>query len=298
MTENVLAFDIGGSAIKYALISNDGQVIMSDSYQTSNEDINIFKSDMLKIINEFKGLKGVAISSPGAVDSTSKFVSGISAVPCIHETNWVLELEQQTGLKISIENDANCSLLAEVWLGNAKLKDNVISVVLGTGIGGCIQINGEIYKGNDLMAGEFGLQLINTEDGLISTSRYLSTNALVNRVKKIVNVSDGMEVFKLYDEENQKVVTEVNKYFKELSVFIYNLQYTFNPDVILIGGAISNRDDLISKIKENYKLLDEQFEGTISNLNIDTCMFKNEANLIGAVYNFKKEISHEQIRIP
>ena len=293
MNGNILAFDIGGSSIKYALVSSEGEVFESNDYKTSNEDIKIFKIDMLKIINKFKNLEGIAISSPGAVDSTSKIIGGVSAVPCIHENEWVLELQKETGLNISIENDANCSLLAEVWLGNAKKKDNVISVVIGTGIGGCIQINGEIYKGNDLMAGEFGLQLINTENGLISTSRYLSTNALVNRVNKIVNVSNGMEVFKLYDDENQKVVEEVNKYFKELCVFIYNLQYTFNPDVILIGGAISNRSDLISKIKENYKMLDEEFEGTISNLNIDTCHFKNDANLIGAVYNFKKVVLHE-----
>ncbi|MGL5021039.1 MAG: ROK family protein, partial [Mycoplasmatales bacterium] len=77
------------------------------------------------------------------------------------------------------------------------------------------------------------------------------------------------------------------------SVFIYNLQYTFNPDIILIGGAISNRSDLINKIKENYKVFDEEFEGTISTLNIDTCHFKNDANLIGAVYNFKKEFLNE-----
>ncbi|MGL5021568.1 MAG: ROK family protein [Mycoplasmatales bacterium] len=293
MNENILAIDIGGSSIKYALVNNNGQVLNSNEYKTCNEDIDIFKRDMLKIINKFEELKGIAISSPGAVDSTSKIIGGVSAVPCIHENEWVQELQKETGLNISIENDANCALLAEVWLGNAKQKNNVISVVIGTGIGGCIQINGEIYKGNDLMAGEFGLQLINTEDGLISTSRYLSTNALVNRVNKIVNASNGIDVFKLYDDDNKKVVVEVNEYFKELSVFIYNLQYTFNPDVILIGGAISNRSDLINKIKENYKVFDEEFEGTISTLNIHTCHFKNDANLIGAVYNFKKEFSNE-----
>ncbi|MGL5020487.1 MAG: ROK family protein, partial [Mycoplasmatales bacterium] len=262
MNENILAIDIGGSCIKYALVNNNGQILNSNEHKTCNEDIDIFKRDMLKIINKFEELKGIAISSPGAVDSTSKIIGGVSAVPCIHENEWVQELQKETGLNISIENDANCALLAEVWFGNAKQKNNVISVVIGTGIGGCILINGEIYKGNDLMAGEFGLQLINTEDGLISTSRYLSTNALVNRVNKIVNVSNGIDVFKLYDDDNKKVVKEVNEYFKELSVFIYNLQYTFNPDIILIGGAISNRSDLINKIKENYKVFDEEFEGT------------------------------------
>lgn len=289
-----IALDIGGSAIKYGLLNQYGDVLEKGSIVTNNEDINKFISDIKDIILLYiknEDIKGLACSFPGAVNQKTGFIEGISAVPCIHNINMRELLKQATGLEVSMENDANCSALAEGWIGSASEVDNFVSIVLGTGIGGSIVINKKILRGKNLHGGEFGFMQITDDKGQEGLgniwSRVASTGALVRRVAKRKGIQaselSGQLVFDMEKHDND-VKEEVSEWFKLVAKGIYNIQYILDPDKILIGGGISVRNDFIDRVN-NYLELMKNSESTLD-IKVEKCKFANDANLIGALYNF------------
>lgn len=98
-------------------------------------------------------IQGVAISSPGAVNKNTGVIEGASALPYIHGFNIQSELETLFALPVSIENDANCAALAEVAFGAAKGCTTALLLVLGTGVGGAVVIDGKVHHGEHLLVG-------------------------------------------------------------------------------------------------------------------------------------------------
>src|SRR5690625_616432 len=158
--ENILAFDLGGTHIKYGLVTQDGNVINKGHAQTPKtlEALLTFIQNELQNQSP-KEIKGIALSSPGSV-ADNGVIHGSSAIPYIHGPNLKQLIEQKTGLTVHIENDANCVALAEVWMGSAAEKKDVAVVVIGTGIGGSLVKNGIIHKGSHLHGGEFGYMIL------------------------------------------------------------------------------------------------------------------------------------------
>ncbi|MFV0288050.1 MAG: ROK family protein [Mycoplasmatales bacterium] len=288
--KNYLAIDIGGSALKYGIINDKGKILYSIKQEHKLQNITDLKTEIIKKYQQYQeeyNFEALSISAPGAVNSQSKIIYGASALPFIHENNWVNELEQELKLKVYIENDANCAALCEQWLGNGKNCQNIINIVLGTGVGGALIINGELVKGKNLYGGELGFQIIDYNKPQQVLSEVLSTSALVKRVNKFVPVKNGLEVFAYYDQGNDQVIKEVEKHYQDLAIFCYNLMHIFDPDIILIGGAISQREELIDKIQQKYANI---LQNSISDLElmINKCKFNNKSNLLGAVYHAKR----------
>ena len=303
--KNFIVLDVGGSSIKHGIMNEIGEVIecgntpnvcsvISPEYDASVENhIDIFIDSIGKVVDEYKNkyeIKGIACSFPGAVDVKTGYIGGGSAVPCIHGPNVRELLEKRCGLRVAIENDANCAGLAEGWIGAAKGVANYICVVVGTGIGGCIVVNNEILRGKHLHGGEFGFMLIKDIEGDFGDanwSRIASTNALVERVAKAKGISkselNGKLVFEMA-ENDQEVQSEIDIWYSYLARGIFNLQYIIDPEKIIIGGAISARDDFYEKLNEDLSKL----KGTSATLDIkvEKCVFNNESNLIGALYHF------------
>lgn len=288
-----VAIDIGGSSIKHALMTENGDILEKGSIKTEGNDINLFIESIGKVVDLYKEnneVNGLACSSPGAVDVYTGFVGGGSAVDCIHGPNIKELLENRTGLKVSIENDANCAGLAEGWIGATKGIKNYACVVVGTGIGGCIVINGEILRGKHLHGGEFGYMFTRDSKSKIDNnwSEVASTNALVNRVSKLKGIDksklDGKKVFELAESGDEEIKLEIDSWYMDLARGIYNIQYIVDPEKIVLGGAISNREGFEDKINEKLALL----KGGLATLDIkvEKCKFENDSNLIGALYHF------------
>lgn len=292
--DKYIALDVGGSAIKYGLLNKYGEILEKGNIVTDNEDIDKFIFDIKSIVEKYiksENIKGLACSFPGAVNQKTGFIEGVSAVPCIHNVNMKKLLSEATALEISMENDANCSALAEGWIGAAKDVDNFISIVLGTGIGGAVVIDKKILRGKNLHGGEFGFIQVTDEkceNGLGNVwSRVASTGALIRRVanRKNIDVSDltGQLVFEM-EKDDEEVKEEFAEWFKVLAKGIYNIQYILDPEKILIGGGISARKDFIDRLNKYLELMKNK-ESTLD-IKVEKCEFDNDANLIGALYNF------------
>ncbi|SJZ76612.1 ROK family protein [Pilibacter termitis] len=282
----LLTIDIGGTTIKYASFDN-GKLSQKGSKDTPTT-LEEFYKVLIRIKDEVSQkvkITGVAISSPGAVSKKDGVIYGASAIPYIHNFPIQAELEAKFELPVSMENDANCAALAEVAFGAGKEYDDLLFFVIGSGIGGSVVLNKKIRHGAHLMGGEFGYMLMN-EHTLSENASPVQAARRYNEAQQ-ASVS-GKELFSLAEnDENAKRI--VDAIFDNLARAIFNLQYALDPEIVLLGGGISQADFLIPKLQEALKNVYDKVEiGTIMP-KIAVCQFQNDANLIGAAADFLSE---------
>ena len=146
----ILAIDIGGTMIKYGLVTLEGEVITSDKVDTQAEKglENILnKIDI--IYNKFKdrNLLGIAVSGTGQINGEiGKVIGGNPIIPEWIGTNLVEILEKKYDLPTILENDVNCAALGEKWKGAGKNLSDFLCLTVGTGIGGGIILNNELER--------------------------------------------------------------------------------------------------------------------------------------------------------
>ena len=286
----ILAFDIGGSAVKYGVWDQDE--LKDKGKFTSPKNWLEMKSELLSV-KELLAKKydfiGVAMSAPGAVNSKTRQIEGVSALKYIHDIPIFDELEELFSLPVSIENDANSAALAEVWRGSAKENENVLFVVVGTGVGGSVIINREVQHGAHLFGGEFGLMLLNESQTFSDLATPVQMGWRYAERKNIPkDAIDGRRVFELAEAGDQIAIEEVDKFYYYLAIGLYNLTYSFDPEKIILGGGLSNKDGLIERIEVEFEKILERVDHDLFRPVIDLCTYKNDANLIGAVYNFQQ----------
>ena len=240
-------------------------------------------------------IAGVAISAPGGVDSDTGVIGGASALPCIHGPNFKKIFGEDLGINVELENDANCAALGEVWRGSAKDNRDVLFVVCGTGIGGAVIKDKKIHKGNNLHGGEFGYFILeadkNGEDSRFRTwSEVGATGALTRKVAKLKGLSDdeidGRKIFELAESGDEDCIKAIDEFYFNNAVGIFNLQYTYDPEKIVIGGAISSREDFIDRINEKLDTIMNKIADAKVRPVIEKCKFENDANLLGALFNY------------
>lgn len=287
----IACLDIGGTSIKVALSDEKGNLIEKGHVSVA-ETFEELMGNIVTWVNSMKEkyeIEGVGISSPGAVDTKAGIVGGASAVPCIHGPNWKEEIQNRLGLKAAIENDANCAALAEVFSGSAKGVDSMMFLVCGTGIGGAIVENGKVHHGKNLHGGEFGYMLMAQEDGrYINFSEFASTMSFVRKVRAHYNDDswDGLKVFEAAENGDTFCKEAIETFYRNLARGIFNIQYVYDPEMILLGGAISDREDIIDKLNEKLDEILEIVQIAAVKPKLAACTHTKDANLIGAVANY------------
>jgi predicted NBD/HSP70 family sugar kinase len=294
--EFYIIFDIGGTSIKYAVMDKAAEILEKGSYKTPMTDIDDFFNKIEVIIKQFSkqyNIIGIAISAPGAVDCESGIIGGDSAIRFIHGPSFKEELSKRTGLCVEIQNDANCAALAEVWMGAAKEAMDSLFIIIGTGIGGAIVKDKNIHHGYHTHGGEFGFVIMeyNIEKSeFITWSKSGSTIELVNSVcarKGLENGEiDGRRIFDLADAGDQDCIEELDKFYFRLAIGIHNLQYIYDPEVIVIGGGISEREEIILEINKHIDYILEKVGFAKVKPKVVRCHFGNAANMVGALYHY------------
>lgn len=298
-----MVFDIGGSAVKWSVMDEKGNFCKNGRIDIASDVEGFFNSLSATVQTEEQDyyIEGIAISSPGAVDCKSGIVYGSSAIAYIHGPNFKDILSQKTGLTVSIENDANCAALGESWLGASKdVKDSAF-IVCGTGIGGAVIKNKEIHSGGRKHGGEFGYCYLQADPATktLNTWSYLgSTGNMALRIaaRKGIDPKDfnGLKAFELYDQGDPVAIEEITNLYWYTAVGMYNIQYIYDPDVIVLGGAISERADIVEQIEGQMDLLLEANPLALVRPVIKTCKFGNDANKLGALYHYLQEQGGKQ----
>ncbi|MFT4142596.1 MAG: ROK family protein [Bacillus sp. (in: firmicutes)] len=283
-----IAFDIGGTQIKYGIVSEIGRVLKRKTVAT---EIHLGGEQIIqkliyvskKIMNEHT-IAGIGISTTGIVDINKGIVTGgadhipgYSTIPIIDRLQEILKVP------VSIDNDVNCAAFGEKWNGSGREKENFIMLTLGTGIGGAIFIDGELYRGHSFSAGEWGNMLIEGK----TFEEVASISGLIRLVRKYKGKGEwnGKKIFELYDKGDWEVAQAVGIFFKHLAIGISNLAYIFNPETIIIGGGITDRgNEFLKEVKEEIsKYLNQEI---YNNCEIELAQNGNCAGMIGAIYHF------------
>ena len=288
---NILAIDIGGTMIKYGLVSSDGEILSTDKIETEAE--KGLENILNKIDNIFKRYKennpvGIAVSGTGQINGMiGKVIGGNPIIPNWIGTNLVKILEEKYNLPAVLENDVNCVALGEKWIGAGKDLSNFICLTIGTGIGGGIILNNQLFRGENFVAGEFGHILIKKGE----FEQFASTTALIRLVKERTEKTlNGKEIFDLEKKEIVEYQEVISEWIENLTDGLSSIVYCFNPaNIILGGGVIEQGEPLINRIKNSlFKKIGPQFK---EKLNITQAKLGNNAGMIGASYLLLEKIN-------
>ena len=288
---NILAIDIGGTMIKYGLVSSDGEILSTDKIETEAE--KGLENILNKIDNIFKKYKennpvGIAVSGTGQINGIiGKVIGGNPIIPNWIGTNLVKILEKKYNLPIVLENDVNCVALGEKWIGAGKDLSNFICLTIGTGIGGGIILNNQLFRGENFVAGEFGHILIKKGE----FEQFASTTALIRLVKERTRKTlNGKEIFDLEKKEIVEYQEVISEWIENLTDGLSSIVYCFNPaNIILGGGVIEQGEALINRVKNSlFKKIGLQFK---EKLNIIQAKLGNNAGMIGASYLLLEKIN-------
>lgn len=314
-----LVFDVGATFVKYAWMTAEGTIEEKGKFPTSNkvgEGVDDFLEAVGRIYDQYKckgNVEGIAMGLPGQIDVEKGIVYGGGGIKYLDDVALGdLISKRCDGIRVSLENDAKCTALAEMWMGNAKDVQDACVLVFGTGIGGGIIKNRQLHKGNRLLAGEVSyflegmcredldkvvpdetlptVEASNDQMPFLQGAR-CSTFGLswrVARAKGIpVDEVDGEKIYQWVAEEDPIATKVLEDVYFDIAKLCINLYVTFDPDVILIGGGISAQPDFIKGIQryiDQLKVITKVYAG----IKLDVCKFLNDSNLLGALYNFKQ----------
>lgn len=289
-----VAIDIGGSAIKAGVVNEKGEVRFKTSIPTPMCSYEKLLETLSKIVDWAKSksdIKGIALSQPCVTNAKSAEALSEGALIYIKNTNPAKDLGQKFNLPYAAENDGNCAALAEVWVGSGQQADSLALVVCGTGVGGAVVVDKKIHAGHRNFAGEFGMFVTGfTPDGTpVLWSSNGSTLALVQEYARMTGKDstqlNGKAIFELEAEGDEIAYKCIDQFFKTFAVGLHNIQHAYDPQLILIGGAISERKDFVDRIERALDWLYKPLTGLMSRPNVATCACGADANLIGAVYH-------------
>ena len=296
---NFLAFDVGGTNVKYAVVDRTGNILIKDKFPSpkdSLEDLVKAMGDVCRKLQDEYAFEGIALSAPGAPNEENGIIQGGSALPYLHGPNVQEMIETETGFTLHMENDAKSAALCEVWQGAAKNYNDAIFLVLGTGMGGAIVKDKKVHHGVDLLAGEFGYLILESDfkNGKFYTGSSLAaTGGIIRQVAAAkdlpIDSLSGEEIFQAAEEKTCEICERVvERFYESVAVCMFNLMWSFDPEIIVVGGAISSRKDLIPKVKAKLDFIRSNFDANIKDVNPDivTCEFEGDANLLGAVYHY------------
>ena len=308
-----IGIDLGGTNIAVGIVDENGKILAKKSVPTGaerGEDAVI--ADMAKtsvdICSEngysMDDIASIGIGSPGLVDKAAGVVVSASNLG-FKRTELVEKFKKHIDKTVYLENDANCAAWAEAEAGAAKGTKHSVMVTLGTGVGGGMVIDGKLYSGFNFYGGEFGHVIIEASGKDCVCGRkgcweaYSSATALSNLTKEYAEKNKdsllwecaekrgkfsgrtAFEAARMGDRTAQLVKEE---YLKYLAVGIENLILTFQPEVVVVGGGVSNEGadlfepltEMVMKTAYGSKVPEDK------RTRIEKALLGNDAGIVGA----------------
>lgn len=297
--DKIIAVDIGGTSIKYALVSSGGEILSSGNLPTEAEKgIEILLSKLDTLIQKFLSVEilGIAISATGQIDYyQGKVVGGNPIIPGWIGCELVKLLEEKYHLPCILENDVNCAALGEAWIGAGKEKKDFLCLTIGTGIGGGIILNHQLYRGASSVAGEFGKLYLQNKKEVYE--KYASMSALVRKVQEQSGKHwNGKEIFDCYWRgENCNITALVDEWIHDIVEGLKVLLYLWNPACIILGGAVTHQGSRFqAKIEE--ELQKQITPNYLECLEIKFASLGNYAGLLGATFLLLDKMKQEEIK--
>ncbi|MBP2621011.1 ROK family protein [Streptococcus panodentis] len=286
-----IAIDIGGTNIKYGLIDEAANLLEAhemptEAHKGGPEILRKVEKIAAGYLEQGKAA-GICISSAGMVDPDKGeiFYSG-PQIPHYAGTQFKRVLEEKFSLPCEIENDVNCAGLAEVMSGHGKGARVAVCLTIGTGIGGCLLIDGQIFHGFSYSACEVGY--LHLPDGAFQD--VASTTALVRYVAELHGEDpalwNGRRIFKEATEGNRLCIKGIDRMVGYLGQGIANICYVANPEVVILGGGIMGQEAIL-RPKIQAALKEALVPSIAEKTKLAFAYHQNTAGMFGAYYHFR-----------
>lgn len=240
----VIGVDLGGTAIKLGRFTQDGSCLQALSVPTPQPALpNAVVAAMVEAIDQVdpdSQAIAIGIGTPGPTDAAgriAKVAINLSGWQDIPLADW---LESKTGRPTILANDANCAGLGEAWLGAGRPFSHLILLTLGTGVGGAIILNGELFVGHQGTAGELGLITLNP-DGLECNSGNrgsLEQYASIQAIRRRTGL-DPRELGARAKAGDPAALEFWQSYGRNLGAGLASLIYVLTPEAVVLGGGVS-----------------------------------------------------------
>ncbi len=307
-----LALDFGGTFVKNCILNEDADISERGEVPAPLDSSDSFVKVITDLYEKYPDVDGIAISMPGVIDSEKGFAhSGGAYTATMGGKNIFELLKGKVNVPVSVENDGKAAILAEQWKGALQGITDGAAVIVGSGLGGGIILDGKLRKGGHFAAGEISGLLVTP--GSYDMSNYAAacgaTSALLLGVAmaKGMNpaqfeisgfvetgtpdpnlpVYSGKDVFRWIEEGDAVTCAVYEKWLKVLVQTVFNLKMTLDPQKIVIGGGISRNERFIRDLKAEYETACAGLvKFGMPSSELDVCKYTSDANLVGAVYNW------------
>lgn len=289
---SIAVFDVGGTFIKYCQM-NKGKMSLQGKVPTPYDDQETFLQTIEKIIEKMEDVNGIAFSLPGVIDVERKYIFAGGSLAYNNQTD-VKEWEKRFQLPIEIENDARCAAIAELECGHMQGIKNGLVLTFGTGVGGAVIINGDIYKGSHLIGGEASIIFSKDRQKYGSKALFGTIGSVVNLVENIAlaknsTTRDGKKIFKWIADGDKTANAIFHQYCQDVVKELHNIQCLLDPQRICIGGGVSENPLFIETLKKVQDDFYQDFPFHFPRAEIMKCCYCNDANMIGAYHHYLKK---------
>ncbi|ATF40711.1 ROK family glucokinase [Weissella paramesenteroides] len=310
--DKLIGIDLGGTTIKFAIMTATGEIqqkwsiqtnildegshIVPDIIESINYHLDLYQLDKDRII-------GVGMGTPGTVDEKNGTVQGAFNLNWKEPQNVKADLEAGLGFPVAIDNDANAAALGEQWRGAGNNQPEVVFVTLGTGVGGGLVNEGKLIHGVKGSAGEIGHMIVEPGGYLCTCGnygcleQYTSATGIVHlahdyadayagdsKLKAMVSNGDEITskiVFDLAKEGDYLANEVVDKVAFYLGLATANIANMLNPSAIVIGGGVSAAGEfLLTRVQKNFN--DFAFKMTRDVTEVKLAELGNDAGAYGA----------------
>ncbi len=302
----LLAVDIGGTKIACALVTRDGE--MTNKHQQPT-DLSGPQAVVEQIAAYHQRLTAppdaVGISVPAVLEHNSDRVVWAPNLPGRRDLPFREMLQDRLGMPVAIEYDGHAAVLGEWWMGAAKGYRHVVSIIIGTGIGGGLIIDGRLWRGRDRLAGASGWFPMRGPDRLEHWENLAAGPAIARRAQVLIGSghasslnSDEVTPKAVFDAARQgdtlaqRVVDEVAEFIGRGVATIISL---VNPEIIVLGGSVGRQGDLLLKTVR-ATALDWAQPISARDLTIVSSVLGEEAGLLGAAYAAFSRFSKTQLK--
>ena len=307
-----IGIDLGGTNISVGVVNEKNEILgrgvaKTKLPRTAELIFDDMKAASLEAVKNagitMDQVESVGVGAPGSINKSNGYIEfsnnmGFKNVPAKEM------LEERFGKPVYIDNDANCAALGEAVAGAGNGAKSVVAITLGTGVGSGIIVDGKLINGINGAAGEMGHMVIAVDGEQCNCGRkgcwerYASATALISQTKAAMLEDKGSLMWELVDGDINKVggrtsfdawrkgdktATEVvNRYIYYVAVGIINIVNTFQPDVVCIGGGISNEGDNIIKPISEHVARERYSKYAAVQSKIVKAQLGNDAGIIGA----------------
>ncbi|MGD1861016.1 MAG: ROK family protein [Leptolyngbyaceae cyanobacterium] len=285
-SSQVIGVDLGGTAIKLGRYSDSGDCLAELVVATPQPSTpKVVLTAIVQGIDQLdpdRRSRAIGIGTPGpacAQGRVARVAINLAGWQDVPLAEWI---EAKTGLPTVLANDANCAGLGEAWLGAGCQFQDLIVLTLGTGVGGAIILNGELFVGRTGAAGELGLITLNPEGSPCNSGNRgsLEQHCSVQAVRR----ETGCEPSKLAAQALAGDVAAIaywQQYGRHLGAGLASLIYVLTPEAVILGGGISAGADLF--LTTLWQEIEQRvLPSSREDLQILTAQLGNQAGMVGA----------------